>query len=261
MKFRHTELEQRVQDLLADPKNAGHPMAGTLHELWQHMNDHLRRLERVTSLSDSYQSMARERELGLCERMESQLRRISRIVRISDRYQSTLRETNVKLEEASNRDPLTNAPNRRALMDRLRLASAGVSGQQPPFVVAMLDVDHFKAINDLHGHEVGDRVLIELSDLLRADLRPNDICGRWGGEEFLMLLPQTTLQAARGILQAKLDALKERYINTGNGTQVALTMSIGMAEHLSGESVFSTLNRADAALYLAKKQGRDQIAP
>lgn len=262
MKLRRDELESRVQTLLADPRNQEHPLAAALQELWQHMNEHALRLERITALSDSYQSMALERERGLGERLENQLRRISRIVKISDRYQTMLREVNTQLQEASNRDPLTNAPNRRVLMSRLQEAHASnVAGHDTPFVVIMLDVDHFKTINDRYGHEAGDRALVELSGTLCADLRPDDICGRWGGEEFLLLLPQTTLETAHAMIEHKLKAVRNMRIHIGHYTTIQLTMSAGMAQYLSGEAISSTLSRADAALYQAKEQGRDQIAP
>lgn len=256
------ELEERVQVLLADPANQAHPLGAALQELWEHMGEHVQRLERVTTLSDSYQWMAREREKSLCDRLENQLRRISRIVRISDQYQGMLRDMNARLQEISSRDPLTEAPNRRVLMDRLQLAHTEACSRASTFVIAMLDVDHFKQINDRYGHDAGDRALVMLSELLCSGLRDRDICGRWGGEEFLLVLPETTLADARSVLVRKLQAVRTLHVEAGeNEPPIRLTMSAGMAQYIPGETVSAMLNRADMALYQAKKKGRDQIAP
>lgn len=262
MNARHQELEKRVQALLADPANQEHPLGIALQELWEHMGNHVQRLERITTLSDSYQWMAREREKSLCDRFESQVRRISRIVRISDQYQSMLRDMNARLQEISSRDPLTEAPNRRVLMDRLQLAHAEACNRASSFVIAMLDVDHFKQINDRYGHEAGDRALVMLSELLCSELRDRDICGRWGGEEFLLILPETTLVDARKVLARKLQAVRALHVEAGpDEPPIRLTMSAGLAQYIPGEDMAAMLNRADMALYQAKKKGRDQIAP
>nr|MBF0685198.1 GGDEF domain-containing protein [Pseudomonas sp.] len=228
MNARRQELEQRVQALLADPANQAHPLGTALRELWEHMGEHVQRLERITALSDSYQWMARERERGLCDRFENQVRRISRIVRISDQYQSMLRDMNARLQEISSRDPLTEAPNRRVLMDRLQQAHTEACNRNDSFVIAMLDVDHFKQINDCYGHDVGDRALVMLSELLCSNLRDKDICGRWGGEEFLLILPETTLADARAVLARKLQAVRTLQMEVGEGAPpIRLTMSAG----------------------------------
>lgn len=256
------ELEERVQVLLADPANLAHPLGAALQELWEHMGEHVQRLERVTALSDSYQWMAREREKSLCDRLENQLRRIGRIVRISDQYQDMLRDMNARLHEISSRDPLTEAPNRRVLMDRLQLAHTDACSRASTFVIAMLDVDHFKQINDRYGHDAGDRTLVMLSELLCSGLRDRDICGRWGGEEFLLILPGTTLADARSVLVRKLQAVRMLHVEAAESEPpIRLTMSAGLAQYIPGETVSAMLNRADMALYQAKKKGRDQIAP
>src|SRR5690606_9328811 len=197
-----------------------------------------------------------------CDRFENQVRRISRIVRISDQYQNMLRDMNARLQEISSRDPLTEAPNRRVLMDRLQQAHTEACARANSFVVAMLDVDHFKQINDRYGHDAGDRALVMLSELLCSDLREQDICGRWGGEEFLLILPGTTLADARAVLARKLQTVRTLEIEAGqDAPPIRLTMSAGLAQYIPGEAISATLNRADMALYQAKKKGRDQIAP
>lgn len=257
----HLELERRVRALLDDPAHHGHPLAEALHDVWHELNQHVERLERITLLSDSFQAMARDRERGLSQRFERQLRRINRIVRISDHYQNMLRELNSHLEEASYRDMLTGINNRRALMQRLQQEAQRASRHKTTFVVAMIDIDRFKHINDVFGHEMGDQALIEIAQTLSRDLREYDACGRWGGEEFLLILPDTTLTDAHAIVQRKLAAVRRLDLACGKAGQGSLTVSAGLAEHHVGEALTHTLSRADAALYTAKHRGRDCVAP
>lgn len=105
MKAGNADLDQRIAELLADPAHAGHPLREALEALWRHTADQMARIERVTQLSDAYQTMAHEREIGLCDRFDRQLRRLTRIARISDHYQSMMRDLNAALEETSSRDP------------------------------------------------------------------------------------------------------------------------------------------------------------
>ena len=120
-----------------------------------------------------------------------------------------------------------------------------------PFVVGMLDVDHFKAVNDRYGHEAGDRALVELARVLRHGLREYDLCGRWGGEEFLVLLPNTGPEAAQAVMDRLVGEVRAMVIDVG-GEALRLTVSIGMSCHQLGETFSETLSRADQALYLAK---------
>ncbi|KAG0780287.1 hypothetical protein G6F22_010167 [Rhizopus arrhizus] len=216
------------------------------------------RIERVTQLSDAYQSMAHERELGLCDQFDRQLRRLTRIARISDHYQNMMRDLNAALEETSSRDPLTSLLNRRALMEMIKQEVERASRSGESFVVAMLDVDHFKAVNDRYGHETGDRALVELAGVMRESLREYDLCGRWGGEEFLVLLPHTQPDAAQGGMDRLVGAVRGLAVAAGDEV-LRLTVSIGMAHHQLGETFSETLSRADQALYLAKQDGRDRV--
>ena len=128
-----------------------------------------------------------------------------------------------------------------------------------PFVVGMLDVDHFKAVNDRYGHEAGDRALVELARVRRHGLREYDLCGRWGGEEFLVLLPNTGPEAAQAVMDRLVGEVRAMVIDVG-GEALRLTVSIGMSCHQLGETFSETLSRADQALYLAKQDGRDRVA-
>ncbi|KRC84871.1 diguanylate cyclase [Achromobacter sp. Root83] len=259
MKPGAAELDQRIAELLADPAYAGHPLREALEALWRHTGEQMTRIQRVTQLSDAYQTMAHERELGLCDQFDRQLRRLTRIARISDHYQNMMRDLNRALEETSSRDPLTGLLNRRALMEMIKQEVQRASRSGDSFVVAMLDVDHFKAVNDRHGHETGDRALVELAGVLVESLRDYDLCGRWGGEEFLVLLPNTQPDAAQAVMDRLVGDVRGLAVAAG-GDVLRLTVSIGMAYHHLGETFSETLSRADQALYLAKQDGRDRVA-
>lgn len=259
MKPAAAELDERIAALLADPAYAGHPLRDALEALWRHTGEQMARIQRVTQLSDAYQSMAHERELGLCDQFDRQLRRLTRIARISDHYQNMMRDLNRALEETSSRDPLTGLLNRRALMEMIKQEVQRAARTGDSFVVAMLDVDHFKAVNDRFGHETGDRALVELAVVLGESLREYDLCGRWGGEEFLVLLPQTQPEEAQAVMDRLVGEVRAMAMAAGDEV-LRLTVSIGMAYHQLGETFSETLSRADQALYLAKQDGRDRVA-
>lgn len=250
------ELDQLVESLLSDPAHFGHPLREALARLQQQNLDQLSRLERIARISDGYQSLAREKNLSLSERYHRQLRQLEKVARISDRYQDMLRDLNQALKDASQRDVLTGLANRRMLMERLREEERRSQRNGQPFVLAMLDVDHFKRINDTWGHEVGDRTLSEIARVLQAAVRASDLCGRWGGEEFLLLLPATAQGEALLLLERLRSGLRELRVAVG-GEALSITASFGVAEHPPGESYSRTLQRADAALLAAKRGGRD----
>lgn len=257
MKPNVRELGERVETLLRDPQYHGHPLRQALADLNEHLVVQVTRVEKINTLSDAFQSMARQRELSLFERFDRQLRRLSKIVSISDRYQSAMLELNEVVTEASNRDPLTELLNRRALMQRLKEACEQGSAE-PGFAVAMIDVDHFKRVNDSYGHETGDRALLELARVMKANVRAQDACGRWGGEEFVVLLPDTRLPDAEHVMKRLMQVLRQSPIDVG-GAGLTLTISVGLVAYRVSETLSDTLRRADGALYLAKRQGRDQL--
>ncbi|MBP9956107.1 MAG: biofilm regulation diguanylate cyclase SiaD [Pseudomonas sp.] len=256
------ELDQLVESLLSDPQHYGHPLREALARLQQQNLDQLSRLERIARISDGYQSLAREQNLSLSERYHRQLRQLEKVARISDRYQDMLRDLNLALKEASLRDALTGLPNRRMLMERLRDEEQRSQRGAQPFVLAMVDVDHFKQINDTWGHDVGDQVLSQIAAVLQGAVRGYDLCGRWGGEEFLLLLPETSLNIAVPVIERLRGRLRDLDLCVA-GERLSISASFGVAEQHPGEGYSQTLNRADSALLEAKHSGRDRcvIAP
>lgn len=161
-----------------------------------------------------------------------------------------------RLSHMAHNDPLTGLANRRLLMDRLSQEAERAERHQQPFVLAMLDVDHFKRFNDKHGHDVGDQILVAVARHMENALREYDVCGRWGGEEFLLILPQTKLSDAHTIISRLHGGISQVSIHV-NRKSLSVTVSIGLAEHQAGESHTETLLRADAALLSAKRSGRN----
>ncbi|MBS1156867.1 MAG: Diguanylate cyclase with sensor [Proteobacteria bacterium] len=166
------------------------------------------------------------------------------------------KEYEQRLAQMAHIDPLTSLANRRLLMDRLKAEMERANRHDHQFVVAMLDVDHFKRFNDKHGHEVGDRILVAVARHMEASLREYDLCGRWGGEEFLLILPQTSLEQAHAIVSRLHGGIQQASI-LANKKTLSVTVSIGMTEYRPGEDFSATLNRADAAMLEAKRRGRD----
>jgi diguanylate cyclase (GGDEF)-like protein len=164
------------------------------------------------------------------------------------------------LERLATVDSLTGVLNRGAVMERLgwQVAHARRTGQ--PLSVVMLDIDRFKSINDSWGHDAGERVLRGLGKLCLGVSREIDICGRLGGEEFLLVLPATDLAGAKRMCQRLVRALRWQEVELPTGEVLTVTASVGVAA-LAGpeEDAEGLLARADGAMYAAKAGGRDQV--
>jgi diguanylate cyclase (GGDEF)-like protein len=164
-----------------------------------------------------------------------------------------------ELQLMATTDALTGLANRRSLMAAMELevARAGRSGR--PLTLALLDVDRFKAINDTHGHPVGDAVLQAVADELRKVTRVGDLLGRFGGEEFAIVMPETNLKQARWACERLRKAIGKRILHYPNGTAGHITVSSGVALLVGGEGCDHLISRADGALYQAKEDGRDLV--
>lgn len=166
-----------------------------------------------------------------------------------------LSEKNRELERLSTTDRLTNLYNRLKLEEifRAELERAELDGGG--FGVIMLDVDGFKSVNDAYGHQVGDQVLVELAGLLKRHCRASDAVGRWGGEEFLLICPQTTADSLLGLAEL----LRQTIEQWGFTVVGQRTASLGITCYQPGDSSNELIARADAALYRAKALGRNRI--
>jgi diguanylate cyclase (GGDEF)-like protein len=163
-----------------------------------------------------------------------------------------------KMTEIARTDPLTGLLNRRHMEERLAEEAALHRARGTVFSVVLADVDRFKQINDEHGHDAGDRALSAVAKVFQSALRGGDAVARWGGEEFLLLLPGTDLEAA-GEVARRLRAAAEQRLAELGGLPRALTLTFGVASFASGSSVESCLKAADLALYRGKAEGRNRV--
>lgn len=155
-------------------------------------------------------------------------------------------------------DPLTGLVNRRRWLDAAQRAQRQMREQQLPFSVLLADVDHFKAINDRHGHAAGDEALRAISGVLRNAVRGVDTVGRWGGEEFAVLLSGIRQHDALHVAEALRERIAAMELRV-DGQIVPLSMTVGAAEASPGEPVMAVVQRADAALYRGKAGGRNRV--
>lgn len=165
-----------------------------------------------------------------------------------------------RARSAAATDPLTGAANRAAFDRELgRLCDLAASGGDG-FALLLVDVDHFKAINDTHGHPVGDRVLLALVGFCREAVRRGDLVARWGGEEFALLLPSASRRIGARKAQQLVDGLAERTWSVGaDGATVRFTVSVGVSAWKSGDDAAALVARVDQALYQAKRAGRNRV--
>jgi diguanylate cyclase (GGDEF)-like protein len=164
------------------------------------------------------------------------------------------------LRRLATTDPLTGANNRRRYNEISERELTRCKRYQHPLCVLMLDADHFKKVNDTYGHDAGDRVLKALASVCVRELRDVDVLGRFGGEEFTVTLPETTIETAMEAAERLRQALAETRVPLDDGQEITFTVSIGAASlHDPDEKLADLLNRADQALYQAKQGGRNQV--
>ncbi|MBK7613473.1 MAG: diguanylate cyclase [Burkholderiales bacterium] len=165
------------------------------------------------------------------------------------------REHAEAMQQVAITDPLTGLPNRRGLAEHLAVGTALAQREVQSLSVMLIDVDHFKRVNDTHGHAMGDTVLVALAQVLAPLLRTSDRIGRWGGEEFLVVVPATRLKTAADLGERLRKAVETYGFERG----LKLTISVGVAECGMNDTAEQLLLRADTALYAAKQGGRNQV--
>ena len=166
-----------------------------------------------------------------------------------------------ELHRLATTDMLTGMANRRAFLEQAEVAYAHARAHNEPLTLLMLDLDHFKSINDRFGHLEGDRVLVEFAQVVKGHLRSTDTLGRLGGEEFGLLLPRTSPAEGADVGSRILEAIRTLALTDSTGQSYRITTSMGLRSlHPSDRSLRDLLDRADQALYMAKRGGRDHLA-
>jgi diguanylate cyclase len=184
-------------------------------------------------------------------------RRLNRIARISDSYQFELQDLKTRFELASQVDYLTGLPNRLDMCKRLEAEQARSIRRGRCFALIMADIDHFKGINDNFGHDRGDQVLVTIARTLSGYLRKEDSCARWGGEEFLILIPETDKDEALEVAE-RLRELTGNLALEAEASVIRATISLGVSVYANDETLEACIKRADDALYQAKNSGRNR---
>jgi diguanylate cyclase (GGDEF)-like protein len=161
-----------------------------------------------------------------------------------------------EMERQAQSDPLTGLFNRRMMLTQLRMEYSRALRQSTPFSIVMIDIDHFKQINDNYGHDVGDLMLVRLGQALNKALRNLDVCARWGGEEFLLLLSQTSIEQALQVAERVQEEICE-ISEWVDGQTLHITASLGIAQFRPNDSEAELLRKADTALLQAKRRGRN----
>ena len=177
------------------------------------------------------------------------------LIRRLDAQQRRILRQNADLERLSMTDMLTGIHNRYGLQQRSSEVMSSADRFGHPVALLLLDLDHFKRVNDRHGHAVGDAVLKRFSETVQANLRGSDIFGRWGGEEFLVIAPHLNLNDAVQMAEKLRHAIADAEFES----DTRLTASIGVSEYRPGEPASALIDRADLALYAAKKAGRNRV--
>ncbi|QHF42327.1 hypothetical protein PspS35_00425 [Pseudomonas sp. S35] len=241
-----TQIREQVDGLQSSVQEAA-DLDSLKHVLESH-------LEGLLGTMDEHQQQRDQREQEVAARLKGLAERVANMEQEAQGYREHLE---VQRQKALI-DPLTGLPNRAAWSERLDHEVNAWHQHGNSLSLAMLDLDHFKRINDGYGHLAGDKVLKIIANVLRKRLRPSDFIARFGGEEFVLLMPNSSLPDALGVgevLRAAIEACPFHF----KGEPVTITVSMGVAQFQPGERSDLALKRADEALYRAKAAGRNQV--
>ena len=214
------------------------------------------RLDGLLTTVDTYRQKRSEQEQKLGERLQQLVSRVGSLEQAARGLRGHLEEQRQKALQ----DPLTGLPNRAAWNERLDLEFARWQRYGGDLLLAVLDVDHFKRVNDGYGHLAGDRVLKIIGSELQKRLRKTDFIARFGGEEFVVLLPNTPQEAGRQLLETLRESIGSCPFHF-KGERIVITLSAGLTAFSDGDTTERAFERADSALYRAKEAGRNRVEP
>jgi diguanylate cyclase (GGDEF)-like protein/hemerythrin-like metal-binding protein len=189
------------------------------------------------------------------EACERRIEALTRSLEAAERVNQELQQAMAELERAAGTDRLTGAWNRRRFEEAATMEISLARRRKGPVSLLMFDLDHFKRVNDAHGHAAGDVVLVETTRIVREQLRTSDALIRWGGEEFIVMTPATRLEGALSLAEKiRIAVASETFPQVGQ-----VTLSLGVAEFTLGMDLESWIRCADEALYQAKEAGRNRV--
>jgi len=260
----HTTRQQELRDLIGILRDTARHVAGDnteFHAAMQAITDRFCGMSQIDDIRELKRQIADEAST-LQSTLESKQKRDAEVMSALAERVETLQKNLSDAEEQLSLDPLTKVTNRGAFDRAIVRAVKHPHRAKVPLSLAMLDIDHFKRINDTCGHPIGDRVILCVAQWITAAVRHTDLVARYGGEEFVVILEDADLSAAEKRFTAVLKEIADRsfeYQADGETRALRFTMSCGVAQFAAGESAQDLVHRADQALYDAKKSGRNRV--
>ena len=234
--------------------------SGTYHEKVESYSEKLLETEDILEINEILENLMNDTNAMQTDIVRSRDALLEQRVHV-DRSQLEIRKLQqelVKLSDTVRTDQLTGVLNRRGLDEALKVEIARAQRSESQLSVAFIDIDNFKTMNDTFGHDVGDRALQHLAKLMQDTVRPTDVVSRMGGEEFVVLLPDTNIEEAV-ITVTRLQRALTKTLFMQNNQKLLITFSAGVSLLKTGESEASVIGRADQAMYLAKKSGKNRV--
>jgi diguanylate cyclase (GGDEF)-like protein len=191
-------------------------------------------------------------------RLEELLLRLKRVLKERDLTQERVRMME-KLQKLAITDGLTKLHNSRSFYSQIEVEVDRFNRYKHPLSLLLLDIDHFKHYNDTFGHLEGDKVLVRISQIIRSCLRKLDTAYRYGGEEFTVILPETTCEEARTVAERIRQAVKAEKFDPETENDITITISIGVTQYSPEEELSAFIQRADKAMYSSKQNGRNKV--
>ncbi|QEN04397.1 diguanylate cyclase [Thiospirochaeta perfilievii] len=229
--------------------------------------------QEIINLSEIEHETLLEEYKHLAKSYAKILKQTKKLINLADNTQKRLKESNnlvedkihqllvaeKNLKKLATTDSLTGLKNRRGISRCLENCVKRSQNENLPFTIFLMDIDHFKIVNDKYGHATGDRVLKRLSAILKSTLRSHDCIARWGGEEFLIILPETTLDSGYLVAEKIRKNIEKIEINYNN-YKIKVTVSLGGCLYNNNLYIEQSIHSADEALYVSKSNGRNRVS-